>query len=243
MVVQKMQSVLESLEDAAIFEMLPYIFHCFDMEDPTLTEQTFRLLNVIVQKTCSTLLVNSIYTSLHTLFSANGYLTQKQFPLLIPSLYRRLSASVSPAEQFNENCLAELRSIYFRLCEDTRLVIRRQASRQFFACFSAFGAAYRPTFLSHLHVFLHDDESIQIAVLPFVAPFLSADSEVLVADYRETLLSHSPRTQEAAIHQLQSIGESMSIDSFRSSLLDVVLSLTREGCLPIRVMAIRRLLW
>ncbi|KAK8805168.1 hypothetical protein WA588_000111, partial [Blastocystis sp. NMH] len=35
----------------------------------------------------------------------------------------------------------------------------------------------------------------------------------------------------------------MSIDSFRSSLLDVVLSLTREGCLPIRVMAIRRLLW
>ena len=38
MVVQKMQSVLESLEDAAIFEMLPYIFHCFDMEDPTLTE-------------------------------------------------------------------------------------------------------------------------------------------------------------------------------------------------------------
>ncbi|KAK8805167.1 hypothetical protein WA588_000110, partial [Blastocystis sp. NMH] len=157
MVVQKMQSVLKSLEDAAIFEMLPYIFHCFDMEDPTLTEQTFRLLNVIVQKTCSTLLVNSIYTSLHTLFSANGYLTQKQFPLLIPSLYRRLSTSVSPAKQFNENCLAELRSIYFRLCEDTRLVIRRQASRQFFACFSAFGAAYRPTFLSHLHVFLHDD--------------------------------------------------------------------------------------
>ena len=39
LVIQKMQSVLESLEDAAVFEMLPYIFHCFDMEDPTLTEQ------------------------------------------------------------------------------------------------------------------------------------------------------------------------------------------------------------
>ena len=39
MVIQKMQSVLESLEDAAVFEMLPYIFHCLDMEDPTLTDQ------------------------------------------------------------------------------------------------------------------------------------------------------------------------------------------------------------
>lgn len=121
--------------------------------------QTSRLLNAIIQKTRSILLVNSIYTSLHTIFSANGYLTQRQLPLLIPSLYCRLSTCTSPVEQINENYLAELRSIYFRLCDDPRLVVRRQASRQFLACYSAFGVSYRPTFLSHLHSFLHDDVS------------------------------------------------------------------------------------
>ena len=60
-------------------------------------------------------------------------------------------------EQINTNSLSELRSMYFHLCDDLRLPVRREASRQFLACYSAFGVSHRPVFLSRLHTFLHDD--------------------------------------------------------------------------------------
>lgn len=57
--------------------------------------------------------------------------------------------------------LVELRSLYFRLCEDPRLLVRREAAKQLARCMQAFGPACYPRCLAQLQRFLRDDVSIE----------------------------------------------------------------------------------
>ena len=71
--------------------------------------------------------------------------------------------SSSPFQPITTNTLVELRTIYFHLCEDNRLLVRREASRQFIDCYTAFGVSHFSKFLALLKTFLNDDVGIDRA--------------------------------------------------------------------------------
>ena len=96
---------------------------------------------------------------LHTIHSSNIFQIRCVLCTFIPPLYCQFQdiyqQQVMPMNA--SNAVTELQSLYFSLCNDSRLLVRREAATQFPRCLSAFGQDHLPTFYSHLKQFLHDD--------------------------------------------------------------------------------------
>ncbi|KAK8807525.1 hypothetical protein WA171_000480, partial [Blastocystis sp. BT1] len=248
--IRKFQTMISSQSDSFAYELLPYIFHCLEVDDPELTCESTQLLNSIIQSSTSVVLISSIYNTLHTIYSTHAFQVRKSIASFIPSLYNQFVhlQSSSSFQPITTNTLVELRTIYFNLCEDSRLLVRREASRQLLDCYQAFGDSHFSKFLTLLKAFLNDDDSIRIIVLPYIPSLLPHCSDpshigTLLHLYKEALISRSLRVQEAAVRILQEVGDCLPIDDFCSSLLDSVISLARESYPTIRLIVLKHLLW
>ena len=82
---------------------------------------------------------------------------------MLPLLYHQYSKidlstqGMSPHRIIVNSALVELRNLYFHLCENHRLLVRREAARNLGSCVKVFGSSCYPRCLSQLQAFLHDD--------------------------------------------------------------------------------------
>ena len=109
--------------------------------------------------THSDLLLHSIYNMLHTVYSSNIFHIRRILCMFVAPLYSQFQAiyssqTISPA---GEHALHELQHLYFALCGDSRLLIRREAALHFPDCFAAFGHTSITTFYKQLLTFLRDE--------------------------------------------------------------------------------------
>ena len=119
----------------------------------------------MIEYPISLILVNTIYNTLHTVFSTNSFYGCRAVAHLIAPLYERYSTIISetptpdlePFRIISSSALKELRSIFFQLCNDDRLLVRREAAKQFSTCLHAFGSQYYSQFVQLLRTFVSDD--------------------------------------------------------------------------------------
>lgn len=119
----------------------------------------------MIEYPISLILVNTIYNTLHTVFSTNSFYGCRAVTHLIAPLYDRYSTIISdtptpelePFRIISSSALKELRSIFFQLCSDDRLLVRREAAKQFSSCLHSFGAQFYPQFVQLLRTFVSDD--------------------------------------------------------------------------------------
>lgn len=136
------------------------------------------------------ILLNTVYNTLHTVFSTKAFNGCRALAHLIAPLYTCyssiLSTSSTPEQEpyriISGSALKELRSIFFSLCNDDRLLVRREAARELSACFQAFGGDYLAHFINQISSFVDDDVEHSISSLlefnsasldPFIFCFLS----------------------------------------------------------------------
>ena len=113
----------------------------------------------MIATTHSDLLLHSIYNMLHTIYSSNIFQIRRILCTFVAPLYSQFqtiysSQTISPA---GKHALHELQSLYFALCGDSRLLIRREAVLHFSDCFSVFGHESITTFYKQLLTFLRDE--------------------------------------------------------------------------------------
>ena len=119
----------------------------------------------MIEYPISLILVNTIYNTLHTVFSTNSFYGCRAVAHLIAPLYERYSTIISetptpelePFRIISSSALKELRSIFFQLCNDDRLLVRREAAKQFSTCLHAFGSPYDSQFVQLMRTFVSDD--------------------------------------------------------------------------------------
>ena len=119
----------------------------------------------MIEYPISLILVNTIYNTLHTVFSTNSFYGCRAVAHLIAPLYDRYSTIISetptpdlePFRIISSSALKELRSIFFQLCNDDRLLVRREAAKQFSACLHSFGSQFHSQFVQLMRTFVSDD--------------------------------------------------------------------------------------
>ena len=119
----------------------------------------------MIEYPISLTLVNTIYNTLHTVFSTNSFYGCRAVAHLIAPLYERYSTIISetptpdlePFRIISSSALKELRSIFFQLCNDDRLLVRREAAKQFSTCLHAFGPQCSSQFVQLMRTFVSDD--------------------------------------------------------------------------------------
>ena len=119
----------------------------------------------MIEYPISLILVNTIYNTLHTVFSTNSFYGCRAVAHLIAPLYERYSTIISetptpelePFRIISSSALKELRSIFFQLCNDDRLLVRREAAKQYSTCLHAFGSPYDSQFVQLMRTFVSDD--------------------------------------------------------------------------------------
>ena len=96
---------------------------------------------------------------LHTIYSSNIFQIRRILCTFVAPLYSQFQAiySSQPISPAGENALLELQSLYFALCGDSRLLVRREAAIHFSDCFTAFGNKPTPILYKHLLAFLQDE--------------------------------------------------------------------------------------
>ena len=114
---------------------------------------------------------------LHTIYSSNIFQIRRALCTFITPLYSQFQALYSSAtiSSAGEKALHALQSLYFALCRDSRLLVRREAALHFSDCFVAFGDKQIELFYKHLLTFLQDEVRRPSFIFPYNYLFVSCN--------------------------------------------------------------------
>ena len=163
----------ESLIESHCQDLVPFLFLCIEQchTDVRLMvsvhsfvhSQAIQLVGQLIAKPFSLLFLSTLYNSCHTLCSVDSFNGKRALPFLIPALYKRYVAFLSTCNTHTSSyrmiantTLTELVTVFFSLCNDYRLLVRREAAKCIADCCSVFDSSL-PKCVKAMEAFVRDD--------------------------------------------------------------------------------------